>query len=88
MKRFHVAIVILLSIMCLANVAAFAADEPVEISVWIQSRPEAEYTADRLIIQEITKRTGVSIKFELAPYEYDAALEKVPGGGYFCLGHV
>lgn len=76
MKCIHVAIVVLLSIMGLANVAVLAADEPIEISIWIQSRPEAEYTAEHPIIQEITKRTGVSIKFELAPYEYDAALEK------------
>ena len=77
MKRLYAVLGILLAACCLANMAGhdvYAADN--EISVWIQSRPEAEYSSDKPIIKAIEEQTGMKIKFESAPYEYEAALEK------------
>lgn len=59
--------------MLLAGVCVAA---PTEISVWIPSRPEAPYTNDMPIIQEIIKRTGVTFQWELAPSDDGQAREK------------
>ena len=46
------------------------------ISIWISSRPEAPYTNDMPILQEIIKRTGVNLKWELTPSDANQAREK------------
>ena len=79
MKRVAGGMLSLLVIMLMTSflpVNSYAAEDLIEIEMWIPSRPEAAYTNDRPIIKEITKKTGVSFQFDLAPYDFDQALEK------------
>jgi putative aldouronate transport system substrate-binding protein len=46
------------------------------ISIWVKARPEAPYNNDMPIIKEIIQRTGVELKWELAPSDDDQAREK------------